>query len=438
MARGRRRGWQNWAGNQRCTPSAIEQPTSEDQLVDLVRGAADAGERVKAVGAGHSFTSAACTDGRLVDLSGYGRVLAVDAGRQRVTVEAGITLLALNEALAGHGLALENLGDIAYQSIAGAISTGTHGTGIRFGNMATQVVGLRLITGAGETVECSEEVERDLWHSARIGVGALGLISAVTLRAVPAFNLHAIEEPARIDDVLADLDALVDGNDHYEMFWIPGTRWALTKRNRRTDEPARPRPRWQAFRNDVLLDNVAFGAMHRVGVRRPEWIPALARRIPSTGRQEYVDRSDRVFASARYVRFLEMEYAIPRAAFPSAFAELRQLVDRLGEPIGFPVECRFVAGDDIPLSPAYGRDTAYVAVHVARGRRSDAYFSGTEAIMAAHDGRPHWGKLHGQHAGTLAGRYPAWHEAQAARRRLDPDGRFANPYTDRVLGPINP
>ncbi|MCU1352144.1 MAG: FAD-linked oxidoreductase, partial [Acidimicrobiales bacterium] len=412
----RTRAWTNWAGNQTCAPVAVEQPTDEDALVEVVRRAAAADQRVKAVGAGHSFTGAACTDGHLLDLSRYGRVLAVDHERRRVTVEAGITLRTLNEVLAREGLALENMGDIAYQSIAGAISTATHGTGARFGNLATQVVGLRLVTGDGEVVACSEDVDRELWRGARVGVGALGLISAVTIQCVPAFNLHAVEEAARIDDVLADLDALVDGNDHYEMFWIPGTRWALTKRNRRTDEPVAPRPAWRAFRNDVLLDNVAFGAMHRIGVRRPAWIPAMARRIPSTGRQEYVDRSDRVFASARYVRFLEMEYAIPRHAFPSAFAELRRLVDRLGEPIGFPVECRFVAGDDIPLSPAYGRDTAYIAVHVAKGRRSDAYFSGAEAIMAAHDGRPHWGKLHHQDAATLAPRYPAWHDAQAVRR----------------------
>jgi L-gulonolactone oxidase len=174
--------------------------------------------------------------------------------------------------------------------------------------------------------------------------------------------------------------------------------------------------------------------MLRIGRHRPDWVPRIARRIPSAGRQDYVERSDRVFASPRLVRFLEMEYAVPREAFPSAFAAVRGLERRIGVPVGFPVECRFTAGDDIPLSTAEGRDSAYIAVHVATGAPHDQYFTGVEAIMDDHDGRPHWGKLHYQRAATLAPRYPRWHEFQAVRARLDPTGRFANPYTDRVLG----
>ncbi len=428
--------WKNWAGNQRCAPATVERPQNEQELVAAVVRAAEAGRTVKATGAGHSFTSVACTDGTLIDLAGYQRVLAVDRHRCMVKVQAGITLAALNDALATEGLALENLGDIAYQSVAGATATGTHGTGLRFRNMSSAIVGMRLVDGDGKLVDCSADHHADLLSAARVGIGALGIASEITLRCVPAFNLHAVEEPARIDDVLERLDELVEGNDHYELFWVPGTRWALTKRNRRTDEAPRPRPRWQAFRNDTMVDNVGFGVVQRVGVRRPDLIPRLARWLPSTGRQEYVDRSDRVFASKRWVRFVEMEYAVPRAAFPSAFAAVRRLVTRLGEPIGFPVECRFVAGDDIPLSTASGRDTAYIAVHLAVGRPYDQYFQGVEAIMDDHEGRPHWGKLHFQSAATLAPRYPGWDEFQAVRRRLDPAGRFANPYTDWVLGAV--
>ncbi len=426
--------WRNWAGNQHCAPHAVERPTTEAELIAVVERAAAAGRGVKAVGAGHSFTAVACTDGHLVDLSGYDRVLAADPAAHRVTVEAGITLHRLNGELASRGLALENLGDIAYQSVAGAIATATHGTGIAFGGLATTVVGLRLVTGDGTVVDCSPDAERAVWTAARVGVGALGVVSRVTLQCVPAFNLHAVEEARPVDEVLDDLDALVDGNDHFEFFWIPGTRWALTKRNRRTSEPARPRRRWQAFRSDVVADNLAFGAMLRVGRHRPDWVPRIARRIPSAGRQDYVERSDRVFASPRLVRFLEMEYAVPREAFPSAFAAVRALERRIGVPVGFPVECRFTAGDDIPLSTASGRDTAYIAVHVGTGAPHDQYFTGVEAIMDEHDGRPHWGKLHYQRAATLAPRYPRWDDFQAVRARLDPAGRFANPYTDRVLG----
>ncbi len=426
--------WRNWASNQRCVPKVVERPETEDALVAIVKRADEQGRTVKAAGAGHSFTSIACTDGTLVDLSGYQRILDVDSSRLQVTVQAGITVAALNRELARRDMALENIGDIAYQSIAGATATATHGTGLRFRNMSSAIIGMRLVTGDGSVVSCSEEHETDVLACARVGIGALGIVSEVTLQCVPSFNLHAIEEAAQIDDVLERLDELVASNDHFELFWVPGTRWALTKRNRRTHEPVHPRPRWQSFRNDALIDNIGFGAVQRIGVRRPDLIPRLAKRLPSTGRQEYVDRSDKVFASKRWVRFVEMEYAVPREAFPSAFADVRRLVARLGEPIGFPVECRFVAGDDIPLSTASGRETAYIAVHLAIGRPYDQYFQGVEAIMDHHDGRPHWGKLHFQSAATLAPRYPRWGEFQAVRKRLDPHGRFANTYTDRVLG----
>ena len=428
--------WRNWAGNQHCSPHVIERPADEGALVDVVTRAAEAGRRVKAVGAGHSFTAAACTDGHLVDLTGYDRVLDVDREQARVTVQAGITLRRLAAELHRHGLAMENLGDIAYQSIAGATATATHGTGARFGNIASRITAMRLIDGGGRVVACSADEAPDVFGPARVGVGALGLVSTITLQCVPAFNLHAVEEPRLVDEILDGLDELVDGSDHYEFLWVPGTRWALTKRNTRTLDAPRPRPRWQAFRNDVLIDNLGFGAMLRIGRHRPHLIPKVAKRLPSTGRQEYVERSDRVFATPRWVRFLEMEYAVPRPAFPAAFAEVRALVARLGVPIGFPVECRFVAGDDIALSTASGYETAYIAVHTDVAMPHEQYFTGVEQIMMGHGGRPHWGKLHYRNAASLAPAYPRWDEFQAVRARLDPDGRFANPYTDRIFGPV--
>jgi len=427
--------WRNWAGNQQCAPTSVHRPVDEDELAAVVKGAVAAGERVKAVGAGHSFTGAALTDGRHVRLDRYSRILAHDPTRGLVTVQAGITLRQLNDELAARGLALENLGDIAYQSVAGALSTSTHGTGARLGTLSTQVRGLRLVTGDGSIVECSADEEPTLFAPARVGVGALGLISTVTLQTVPRFHLAAVEEPLRLDAVLEALDDHVDGHDHFEFFWVPHTGWALTKTNDRTDRPAAPRSRWRSFRDDILLANVAFGALCRLGRWRPSLVPRLARALPSTGRVTYVERSDRVFASPRFVRFYEMEYAVPRAAAAEAVRSLRTWVERSGLHISFPVEVRFVAGDDIALSPAYGRDTCYVAVHVYRGTQFHQYFSAVEQIMGDLGGRPHWGKLHFQTAATLAPRYPRWDDFQSARRRLDPDGRFTNDYTDRVLGP---
>ena len=428
--------WTNWAGNQTCAPAVVATPADEDELAAVVKEAAAAGRRVKAVGAGHSFTGAALTDGTQVRLDRYARVLSADPSSGLVTVQAGIRLEALNRELAAIGLAMENLGDIAYQSIAGAIATGTHGTGARIGTIATQVRGLRLVTGDGSVVDCSPSVEPELFSAARVGVGALGLVSTVTLQAVPNFRLHAVEEPLRLDAVLDALDDHVDGHDHFEFFWVPHTGWALTKSNDRTDEPLSPRGRWKAFRDDVLLSNVAFGALCRLGRLRPSAIPRLARALPSAGRVEYVERSDSVFASPRYVHFTESEWAVPREAAVEAVRSVKDWVKRSGLFLNFPVEVRFVAADDIPLSPATGRDTCYIAVHVYRGMDNTQYFSAVEDIMTSLGGRPHWGKLHSQTAASLAPRYPQWDAFRAARRRVDPEGRFANDYTDRVLGPV--
>jgi FAD-linked oxidoreductase len=437
MTLAERASWTNWGRNQTCAPARIARPSSEDELVALVKDAADKEQRVKAVGAGHSFTAIACTDGVLVDLSGYGRVLDHDTATGRVTVEAGIPLHRLSDELDARGLALENMGDIDQQSVSGATQTATHGTGLRFGNLSSQVVGMRLVTADGSVLELSGERDPDTFRAAQVGLGALGLVSTVTLQCVPAFRLHAVEQPVPVDEVLADLDALVEENDHYEFYWVPHTRWALTKRNRRTDEPARPRPRAREWIDDMFLQNYAFGALCRVGRRWPSMIPRLAKIIPSTGTVDYIDRSDRVFTSPRKVRFWEMEYAIPREAVPEALNRLRRLVDQIGMQISFPVEVRVVRGDDLWLSTAHGRDTGYIAVHVYRGTPYDAYFSGVERIMDGYGGRPHWGKLHFQTAETLAQRYPRWDDFQKVRSRLDPDQRFANPYLDRVIGQAN-
>lgn len=427
--------WTNWAGNQSCAPTAIRRPTSEAELVAIVQEAAAEGLRVKCVGAGHSFTPIACTDGLMVDLSGYDRVLSHDPAAGTVTVEAGISLSALCEELDRRGLALENMGDIAYQSIAGATSTATHGTGWHFGNISSRIVGMRLIAGDGSVVACTAEENADVLDVARVGVGALGIVSTVTLQAVPAFRLHAIEEPMRLDEVLGDFDGFMQSADHVEFYWVPHTGWALTKRNRRTDEPAQPRGRVKEAIDDLILPNVAFGALCRIGRRKPDWIPRMAKILPSTGRVEYTDRSDRVFTSPRKVRFYEMEYAIGRDAIPEALQRVRRLVDEAGIQLSFPVEVRVVAPDDIPLSTAQGRPTGYIAVHVYQGTPYDTYFQGVERIMDSYGGRPHWGKMHFQRAETLAERYPRWDDFQVVRRRMDPEGRFSNQYLERVLGP---
>jgi len=426
--------WKNWAGNQQCSPAAIERPSTEDDLARIVREAAAEGQRIKVVGAGHSFTAIALTDGRLLKLDDYGELLTVDREKCTATVQAGITLTQLNEELDAEGLAMENLGDIAYQSIAGAISTSTHGTGKALGGLATQVIGLRLITGDGSIIDCSADSEPEVFHAARVGLGALGVISTVTLQCVPAFNLHAIEMPMRVDEVLESLDEHIRDNEHFEFFWVPNTGWALTKRNNPTDKPLATRGRWKEFRDDILISNILFGFLCRAGRLRPSLVPRIAKIIPSSGRVEYIDKSYRVFASPRLIRFYEMEYAIPAEAATEALNRVRAFLKQSGLMPIFPVEVRFTRRDDIPLSTASGRDTCYIAVHVFQGVQYQQYFEAVEHIMNDYAGRPHWGKLHFQTAETLAPRFPQWEAFQKVRARLDPEGRFSNPYLDRVLG----
>ena len=422
--------WTNWAREQRCAPERIERPRDEDELVRVVRGA----RRLRAVGSGHSFTDIACTDGVLVDLAQMRGVLAVDGAD--VTVEAGITLHDLGEELAARGLALENQGDVDSQTLAGAVSTATHGTGGRFRNLSAQVVGMRIVNGAGELVDVSDE--EDL-RAARVSLGALGVIAAVTIRCVPAFRIHRVDEPRSLDEVLPRLDQLVDGVDHFEAFVLPYTRTALTLTSERTDRPPKPRSQLAAGFQDLVVENALLGAAFRTGRLRPALIPAINRLLARLmSRVEHLDASHRVYANERRVLFTEMEYAIPRERAAEAVERVLALIERRRLPVGFPIELRVVAPDHAYLSTAYGRPTAYIAVHQYRGMEFETYFRAVERIMDEYGGRPHWGKRHYQSAHTLAPRYPDWERFQAVRRRFDPEGRFANDYTDRVLGPVAP
>ena len=428
--------WRNWGGNQTCRPLSLEKPASEAEIVELVRAAAGRGERVKVFGAGHSFTGIACTEGRLVSLDGYGRILEVDAGAATIKVEAGVTIARLGEILEGHGLAQPNLGDIAYQSIAGAISTATHGTGARLGNIATQVKALSLVTADGSLLECSAEQNPDVFNAARVSLGALGVISTVTLQCVPSFTLQSVQTPRRLDEVLEQIDELTAQNDHFEFFWVPHSDRVLAIANNHTQAPPNPPGRISAYYNDMLMENHAFGLLQRLGRARTSWIPGLGRLTAKLlSSREVVDLSHRIFANERIVRFVEMEYALPREALASAVREVRSMIDQKGLRISFPVEVRVARGDDIWLSTATGRETCYVAVHVFQGLPFEAYFREVEAIMNGHAGRPHWGKMHYQTAATLRPRYPHWDDFVKVRDRLDPDGRFSNDYLDRVLGP---
>ena len=426
--------WSNWAGNQQTGTVLLSKPQTESELQQVVQSAQLSGRRVKAVGSGHSFTAIAVSEEVLVDLSDYDEIIAIDRIDQTVTVQSGIQLSKLNQALYENSLAMQNLGDIAYQTIAGAISTSTHGTGAKFTGIANQVVALRVVLADSSIVECSANVNAQLFSCARVGLGALGLISTVTLKVVSAFNLAVIEEPMRVDDVLQNLDLHVDSNDHFEFFWVPHTGWALTKRNNRNNLPIEPMSKMSHWYSKTLMENYAFGAVCMLGKARPSLIPKLAKALPSSGRNEYSDASHKVFASKRIIKFYEMEYAIPREACAEALNRVRRMVTDSGFFLNFPVEVRFTAPDEIPLSTASNRESAYIAVHIYKGMNYVPYFTEVESIMNSYQGRPHWGKLHFQSAATLASRYPQWDVFQAVRNQVDPQRMFSNQYLETVLG----
>lgn len=428
--------WHNWAGNQTAAPRDVVHPSGTDELVHVVKDAAARGLRVKAVGSGHSFTDIAVTDGVQVVLDRHAEVLAADPSTGRVTVQSGIRLHDLNERLAGLGLALTNLGDIDAQTVAGALSTGTHGTGLRVGGLATQVAALTLVLADGSVVHCDADEEPELFAAARVGLGALGLLDTVTLQAEPAFTLRAQELPVPLAEVLDDLDGLFSRNEHAEFYWFPNTDVALTKQNNRTDTAA-PLGPVRTWLEDELAANAVFDVLCRAGRAVPALVPRLNGFAARTmAAREFADRSDRVFVSPRRVRFCEMEYGFPREALREVLDGLRAFLDTSGLRISFPVEVRAAAADDIWLSTAYGRESAYLAVHTYRGVPYEQYFRGVERIVDAVGGRPHWGKLHFQTAATLRTRYPRFDDFTALRARLDPEGRFANAYLDRVLGPV--
>ncbi|MBN6190363.1 MULTISPECIES: D-arabinono-1,4-lactone oxidase [unclassified Microbacterium] len=429
--------WQNWGRSASVRPVRVERPRSPEGVQRAVRAAAKQGLTIKAVGAGHSFTGIAVAPGVLLELDDLQGLVSADAASGRVSLLAGTRLHRIPGLLAPYGLAMQNLGDIDRQSISGAISTGTHGTGATFGGLATQVVGVTLITAAGEFLRIDEQHQPELLPAVAVGLGALGIIVEVTLQCVPSFVLHAVDEPVPLDDVLSSVHERVAASDHFEFYWFPHTDVALTKRQTRLPESTvrKPLPVVGRWVDESLLSNGVYRVVCAAGQLVPAVTPPFSRlAVRLTGDREYTDLSHRVLTQSRTVRFREMEYAIPADAVVPAFRAVQQLIADRGWRIEFPIEVRFAAADDRWLSTAHGRASAYIAVH--RYWRADptAYFEAVERIMREHGGRPHWGKLHTQDAESLRAVYPRFDDFVGLRDRLDPERRFTNRYLDRVLG----
>ncbi|WP_040337114.1 D-arabinono-1,4-lactone oxidase [Candidatus Blastococcus massiliensis] len=430
--------WRNWAGNQRVAGVDVVHPADADEIAAALVRAAEGGRRVRPIGSGHSFTAIGRPDDVQVVLDRHDRLVGIDDSGL-VTVQSGMPLHRLNAELAARGWSLTNLGDIDRQTVSGALSTGTHGTGARFGGLATQLRALALVLPDGSLLRCSAEENPEVFAAARIGLGALGVIDTVTLQAEPAFALRAEEGPARLGELLDGFEEFMTSTDHVEFYWFPHTSRCLAKRNTRVplSEGLTPLPRWRGVWEDEVLSNAVFAGIVAAGRRRPAAIPRLAAFASGgLGPRTWTDASHRVFVSRRRVRFLEMEYAVPRAEAPAILTELHRIAKAGEFRAAFPVEVRVAAADDIPLSTASGRETAYIAAHVPARTDPGAWFAALESMAGDVGGRPHWGKLHGLDAATLRTRYPRFDEFTAVRARLDPAGVLGNAHLDRVLGPV--
>jgi FAD-linked oxidoreductase len=430
--------WRNWSGLETAAPTRVEGPGDVADVVAAVERARAGSSTVKMVGTGHSFTAIAVPEATMLTPHRLTGIVSVDRDAMTVTALAGTLLKVLNLELEGLGPSLHNMGDIAEQTLAGAISTGTHGTGGHAAGLAAQVEALELVTGTGEVLRATPTENPDVLEMARLGLGALGILTTVTFRVEPLFLLEAHEQPMSWDEALGSFDAMVTASHHVDLYWFPHTDRMLAKRNDRLDADvadAEPLPRWRAWLDDDFLANTVFGAACVAANRVPAAIPRLNGLLArALGARSYSDVAHRVFTARRDVVFREMEYALPRAAGLDALREARRAIEASDWRIGFPVEIRVSPADDVPLSTANGRDTLYLAFHTHRDADHTAYFAGIEPIMRAHDGRPHWGKLHTRTAADLAPAYPRFGEFLAMRDRLDPDRVFANAHLRRILG----
>lgn len=437
--RARPRPWRNWARTVEGRPTRIAVPADAAEVAATMVAAGKDGLRVKPVGSGHSFTPVAVTDGVQVRLDRLTGLLDIDvdpaSGRGVATVAAGTPLHAFNAALARHGLGLANMGDVAVQTVSGAVATGTHGTGREVAALAEQIAGLEIALPDGSLVRCSAGHEPDLFQAARLGLGALGVVTALTFHVEPGFLLHAVDERGSLAEILDRFDDYAAG-EHVEFHWLPFTDAVQLKRNNRTPEPARPLGRFRARWEGDVVENLGIGLVQRVTRAVPRWTP-LVNGIAAglISRRDYVDTAPAVFTSVRRVRFHEMEYALPRGVAVPALREFRRITDEGPWRIAFPVEVRLAPADDIWLSTAYGRDTVYVACHAYPRTDYGGWFAAAEDLFVSFAGRPHWGKLHTRDAAYLRGVYPRLDDFRAVRDRVDPGRLMANGYLQRVLGP---
>lgn len=413
------------------------QPSTVEEITQLVTRAADSGQRIRVVGAGHSFTPLALGPDTVLNLDNYSGLVGVTGTRARFL--AGTRLHQIPALLQPYNLALANQGDVDPQALAGAISTGTHGTGLGYTGFAGMVTGLTLLTASGEILELSTDSHPEIFDLARLSLGVLGTILEVELECVPRFDLVAHETVEPFDELVDSFIERAGKVDHTEFYWFPGTRNVILKTNQRispdAESDAKPRSRVVQGLTEELIDNAGLKGVVELGMRVPSLVGPLnnlATRL--AGGRSYRAAAHQVFVSPRRVRFTEMEYALPLEAGPDALKSARAVIEKNGWPMTFPFEVRVARHDDVPLSTAYQRDSMYIAVHRYVKEDYAEVMRRIESVFRSFDGRPHWGKLNTLGASDFQALYPRFDDFVRVRAQLDPQATFGNRYTDHILG----
>jgi len=420
--------WHNWSGAQVCIPAARLAPNDEGELAGMLKAAKGP---VRAVGSGHSFSALVPTDGTLLSLSNMSGMIGSDASRLQSEFWAGTRVADMGEPLRQAGLAMPNMADIDYQTIAGAIATSTHGTGPKFGSYSTQVAGLRLVTAGGEVLDLDAQHQPELFNAARVSLGALGVVTRVRLQNRKAFRLHQKQWVQKTEDLLEDIDRLIRENDHFEFNAIIHSDVAVAQAQNETTETA-------TMAKAGGGDGDALGKLAAVDTylrNSPDAQAAILNfMVKHIDFPDVIDDSYKVFANVRDQRFNEMEYEVPAAAGPACVREVIKTIRQQNLRGYIPIEYRYVKGDDIPLSMFSGRDTCAISVHQFYDLDYHNFFAQIEPIFWKYEGRPHWGKLHTLNAAQFSRLYPRFKEFLDIRQSLDPSGKFLNAHLRSVFG----
>ncbi|MDD3763699.1 MAG: D-arabinono-1,4-lactone oxidase [Nevskiales bacterium] len=426
--------WSNWSRTVRCEVVHHAHPVNVEQIQAEVLRAAEEGERIRVVGSGASFSPLCWTDENHLSLERFTGIESVDVERRRVWVRGGTPLRRLSEALAERGLALEIAPDFDQMTIAGAISTASHGSGATFGNLATLVTGLRMVCSDGSVQQVSPATEPERFEAACVSLGALGVITHVELQCVDDYRLAVASRRTTLGTALATLEQLRRDHRNTELFWFPYADAVIVREFDPTRElPPRLMPARHALRRGI--EGRVFRAMSSVARHAPRLTEPLAGLIASrVANRHEVLHAREAYPIRRYSRFQQLEYALPVDALGDALKSLNKLIKALDLRIHFPLEVRFVRGDRFWLSPHYGRDSACITVPAYADMAFDAYFAPIADILERHDGRPHLGMVHDRGADELRGMFPRFDDFCRMRRDCDPNGVFLNPHLAGLFG----